>query len=80
MRTSIQRWGNSLAVRIPKAHARELGLQPGGEIEMRVKEGALVMRAVRQRRPTLKELLKGVRPENLHEHISFGRPVGREVW
>ncbi|MBL8112027.1 MAG: AbrB/MazE/SpoVT family DNA-binding domain-containing protein [Acidobacteria bacterium] len=80
MRTRVQKWGNSLALRIPKAFALELGMQEDGEVELTVEKGRLV--AVPPIVPvyTLDELLAGVRPSNLHSESDWGPPVGKEVW
>ena len=65
MRTRIERWGNNLALRIPKAFALESGLEEGGEVELSVEKGSLVV-VPKVPSYTLEELLAGVRPSNLH--------------
>ncbi len=79
MLTKVQKWGNSLAVRIPKAFADELGLENNAVVEMTLNEGKLVVKIV-PRQPTLEELLAKVTPENIHEEIDDGGSVGREAW
>jgi antitoxin MazE len=80
MGTSIARWGNSLAVRLPKAVAEKAGLSEGDPIDVKVSgTGDIVLRRTR-RRYTLDELVAGITPENRHEEIDFGPPVGKEVW
>ncbi len=83
MEQTIQKWGNSLAVRIPKSLARELGLQQGSEVELSSEEGALVLkpRLKRVRRKyNLEEMLAGITDENTQPFIDLGSPVGKEVW
>ena len=81
MRGRVQKWGNSLAIRIPKPLAEEAELGPDAEVELTVdEEGGLSLRRVRQPEYTLEELLEGVRPENLHGETDTGRRVGREAW
>lgn len=80
MRTKVQRWGNSLAVRIPKSFAQEVGLVAGSPVEMHVEEGALVLVRAPVVAPTLSELLEGVTPDNVHGEVDSGPPRGREVW
>ena len=79
MAHTVSRWGNSLAVRIPKALAEQAGLLEGASIEMTMADGALVVRA---RGPvyTLDELVKGISPNSRHRETSTGKPRGREVW
>ena len=76
---SIQRWGNSLAVRIPGALAKELHVQAGTPVQMRVERGALVLRPEGRRKYRLEDLLRNCRPNQLHGEIDFGPNVGREV-
>ena len=78
MRTKVQRWGNSLAVRIPKPVAQEAGITAESDLEMSVDGGTLVLAPARPRY-TLEELVKGITPKNRHEEIDFGPPVGREL-
>jgi antitoxin MazE len=79
MRTRLDRWGNSLGVRIPKALADEAGLREGDHVEIDVEKGAVVMRRGRPRY-TLDELLEGVTPENHNVDRDWieREPVGRE--
>jgi antitoxin MazE len=80
MRTKIQRWGNSLAVRIPKPFATEAGLNQQSEVDVSIVDGALVIRPCPEPSFSLDELLAHVTDENLHEEIDPGPPVGREIW
>ena len=85
MQSQVQKWGNSLALRIPKALAAQTQLDQGTPVEMKVENGALVIKPVesqpkRKRKYKLEELLAQVTPENIHPEIDFGPPVGKEVW
>lgn len=80
MRTRVQKWGNSLALRIPKAFALEVGLEKDGEVELSVEGGRLVVVPPVAPLYTLDELLAGVRPSNLHAETDWGPPVGKEIW
>ena len=79
MPTTLQRWGNSLAVRLPRLLLDELDLSEGAEVEIRRDGDRLVIARVR-RRPTLDELLAGITPEHTAEEIDWGPPTGRETW
>lgn len=79
MRARVRNWGNSLAVRIPKPFASEVGLDEDCEVEISVSKGTLVVTPARKRFE-LKELVAQIRPKNRHGETSFGRPVGREAW
>ena len=79
MTTQVGKWGNSLAVRIPRTYAKELDLREGAEVEVtRVKDGLLFKR--RPREYSLEELLKQITPENIHGETDWGPPVGNEAW
>ena len=80
MLTKIQKWGNSLGLRIPRSFAAEAQVKAGSTVDISVADGGLVVRPVHRRKYRLSELLKGVRPGNLHEEVTTGEPVGREAW
>jgi antitoxin MazE len=80
MKTLIQRWGNSLALRIPKAFAEEISVREGDEIEMNVAKGRLVIAARSPREYRIADLVAGIRPNNLHKEVVVEGPLGREVW
>lgn len=63
MHTKIQRWGNSLGLRIPKSFAEEAGVGAGSEVDLSVEEGELIVRPARLRRYDLKELLRSAASE-----------------
>ena len=80
MRTRVQKWGNSLALRIPKPFATEIGLRQNSPVEMSLVEGRLVIVPVVEPALTLEHLLAKVSEDNLHGEIEIGTAVGREVW
>jgi antitoxin MazE len=79
MQTQIGRWGNSLAVRLPGAYAKDLGLKEGMELEISLANGGLFLRPP-PKEYSLEELVAGITPENLHEETDWGGAVGREAW
>jgi antitoxin MazE len=80
MRTRVQKWGNSLAVRIPKTFAEEVGLKDDAPIEMRLVKGGLLLEPSSTWAPTLGELLDGVSASNLHDEEDTGPPQSSEAW
>ena len=82
MKVAFQKWGNSLALRVPKAFADELGASDGKAAEMTVSNGKLVIEIARRRkrRYALDELVAGITPDNRHDETDWGRPVGKEAW
>ncbi|MEW6339053.1 MAG: AbrB/MazE/SpoVT family DNA-binding domain-containing protein [Acidobacteriota bacterium] len=80
MESRIQKWGNSLAVRIPKPYASEVGVLEDAAVVLRVSEGALVITPASRHVYRLDELLASVRPSNLHSEQLAGAPRGKGVW
>ncbi len=79
MHTKIQRWGNSLGLRIPKAFAEETQVKAGSIVDIAVEGNELVIRPLR-RRYDLASLVKAITAKNVHDAVESGSPVGREVW
>jgi antitoxin MazE len=80
MQTKVQKWGNSLGVRIPRGLAEEVGLGAGTEVSLTVKDGELVLRPFVPSRLRLADLLSGVTPDNIHACIDSGDAVGAEAF
>lgn len=80
MKARIQKWGNSLALRIPKTFAEEANLKENSPVEVSVTEGKLVVIPVSKSKLTLEKLLAGVTSENIHAEVETGPAVGNEVW
>jgi len=79
MQTTIQKWGNSLAIRIPGTFSKETGLKAGLSVEIFVENDNIVIKPVRKKY-SLSELLVQVNESNLHYEISMGEAKGREIW
>jgi antitoxin MazE len=75
----IQKWGNSLALRIPKRLADQAGVSAGSKVEVTAVEHKIVIRPIK-RRYRLKDLVQGITPENVHAEIDLAAAVGNEVW
>lgn len=80
MLTKIQRWGNSLALRIPRSFAAEAEVEAGSLVDISVGREGLRVRPVRRRKYELRKLLRAVTRKNLHKEVTAGRPLGREAW
>ncbi|PYJ69796.1 MAG: AbrB/MazE/SpoVT family DNA-binding domain-containing protein [Verrucomicrobia bacterium] len=81
MKTVVQQWGNSLAVRIPRHIARESHIGRGTRVEVSIANGNLVLTPLSKCRSySLASLVRKITPANRHAEIDFGRPVGHEVW
>ena len=80
MKTRAQKWGNSLAVRIPKSFAEGMGIGNNAPVEMSLEEGALVVKPDRERAWSLDALLAEVTDENIHSEWESEGPAGEESW
>jgi antitoxin MazE len=83
MKTEFLKWGNSLALRVPKVFADEIGAVAGRRAEMTTQNGVLVVKvtsAKKRRRYHLEQLINGITEENRHAEADWGSPVGNEVW
>jgi len=80
VRVRVQKWGNSLALRIPKPFAVDAGVEAGTVVDVSLSEGRLIAAPVRVQRARLRDLLDRVTKANLHEEVDTGVPAGREAW
>ena len=80
MITRIQKWGNSLGLRIPRALAEDADVGEGSSVDISVRRGSLVIRPVKQQEYRLEDLLAEVKPSNLHEEVEVSGAVGGEAW
>jgi antitoxin MazE len=80
MRARVQKWGNSLALRIPKSFASEVGLEKETSVEVSLANGKLVITPVAEPKPNLREMLTKVTRENTHHEVDAGSATGNEIW
>jgi antitoxin MazE len=80
LKTRVQKWGNSLALRIPKSFADEIGVRQNSSIELMVKDGELVVTPEREPKWRLEELLEKVTEDNIHHEWETGPAEGDETW
>jgi antitoxin MazE len=78
--TQVSKWGNSLAVRIPRTIVREARLAEGDRLSLDLAgDGSIVLRSGR-RKYSLKQLVAGIKPGNRHRETDWGTPKGKEAW
>jgi antitoxin MazE len=80
MKTTVKKWGNSAAVRIPASVIDVVHLHLDDIVDVREENGRIVIEPVRQKTYDLNDLLKGITSKNRREAIEFGCPEGKEVW
>jgi len=79
MQTNIRKWGNSLAVRIPSAFARQANLSSGTSVDLSIENGRIVLEARSEPEYRLEDLLRQVTDRNVHAEVDPGPAVGREA-
>lgn len=79
MKTTVQKWGNSLAVRIPRPFADEIHLEENSTVDLTVRSGKLVI-VPAEPAMTLDALVDQITDENRHDEIETGPRVGNEIW
>jgi len=80
MQTRVQKWGNSLGLRIPRSFAVEARVKEGATVDLSVQNGQLLVRPIRAQRYSLNAILRKINRQNLHREVSTGRAIGREAW
>ncbi len=80
MHAKVQKWGNSLALRIPKAFVKDAHLSTGSDVDLSIMDGKIIVDPNTEPRYSLATLLKGVTSRNRHSEIDTGTATGREVW
>ncbi len=78
MKSRVQKWGNSLAVRIPKPIALDAGLERGAPVEVLLQDRSVVITRVAPQGYSLDQLLDQVTPENVHREVDTGPAAGKE--
>lgn len=79
-RLVVRKWGNSAGLRIPMNIMRAAKFEVDQEVDAHVEDGKLIVQPATGRKQTLKEILDRITPENRHDRVDTGAPVGKEVW
>ena len=79
MQTKIKKWGNSLAVRIPKLLALDANLKLNEMVDISIDQGSIIITPIGEKEYTLEKLLKGISKSNLHREFDTGASIGKEI-
>jgi antitoxin MazE len=79
MEVTVQKWGNSLAIRIPGSYAKDISLHQGAHVDLIQENDKLV---IMPKKPglKLKDLLSKITDDNIHKEAFTEEPVGKEIW
>jgi antitoxin MazE len=80
MNMPIKKWGNILALRIPKSFAKEAHIDQGATVDISVKDGKLIIAKPARKTYTLDKLLATISNKNIHKEWETGREMGKEIW
>ena len=80
MQTKIKKWGNSLALRIPKSFALNANLRQNELVDMSIEKEKIIITPIGEKEYSLDKLLEGVSEDNIHREIDTGVSVGKEIW
>ena len=80
MKGKIQKWGNSLGIRIPRSLAQETSVGSDSVVDISSHNGRIIITPDRQKCFSLRQLLSKVTDENLHDEVSTGGTIGKEIW
>lgn len=80
MRIKIQKWGNSLALRIPKAFAFQSRIRQDEYVNLTLDNNKIIVEPIEEKKYSLEELVSGIKKSNLHREINFGKKIGAEQW
>lgn len=80
MRIKIQKWGNSLALRIPKAFAFQSKIRQDEYVNLTLENNKIIVEPDEVKKYTLEELISGIKKSNLHKEIKVGEKTGAESW
>lgn len=80
MLTKVQKWGNSLGLRIPKTIALDAKLENESVVEMELVDGEIIIKPVAEKKWQLDELVAKMTASNRHSEVDTGKPAGNEVW
>ena len=80
MKTTLKKWGNSVAVRIPASVLDATRLHLDEDVDVRAEKGRVIIEPIRRKFYSLEDLIKGINALNLPKPIDFGPPAGREIW
>ena len=80
MRAVVKKWGNSASVRIPAAIMAATKLELDSAVDVREEEGRIIIEPLRTHGTNLNDLIDAITPDNLHDEVDFGAPMGKEAF
>jgi len=79
MDITVQKWDNSIAIKIPEIFAKGMNIQKGSHLDLLKVKDKLILKP-RTGKITLKKMLSGITEDNIHSETKTGKVVGNEIW
>ena len=80
MEVQVQKWGNSLALRIPKSFAKQIKIEQASLVDLSAVEGKLIAKPIEEQEYSLEQRWEGITDQNIHAEFDTGNAVGKENW
>jgi antitoxin MazE len=80
MKSKVQLWGNSLALRIPKYIAKQIKIDNGSDVDVVLDKQRIVIKPISKKQESLENILSKINKDNIHKEEDFGEPAGDEIW
>ena len=80
MNTKVQKWGNSLGIRIPISITKSLNIKANTSIEIKIEGDKILMQPIKNIEYDLKKLISHINESNRHDEKEWGNPIGNEIW
>lgn len=80
MKSKVQLWGNSLALRIPRYIAKQMKIDNGSDVDVLLDKEKIIIKPISKNQESLEFLLSKINKDNIHKEEDFGEPVGGELW
>lgn len=80
MEVTVKQWGNSASIRLPSVIMKAMNIRMDDVLDIREEDGRIIVEPLVAKKCSLKKLLSNITPENLHNEIEFGSPVGKEIF
>ena len=80
MNTKVQKWGNSLGIRLPLSITKSLNIKANTSIQIKIEGDKILIQPIKNIEFDLKELISHINESNHHDEQEWGNPIGNEIW
>lgn len=80
MKVKLQKWGNSMGIRIPNLLLKEFDLKLNDELKLTYDDDKIIITKSKNKQISLAELFKNYKGKNLAKDFEWDESVGKEIW